>query len=357
MCEINKIITNNFCEELLSLINNDTNKEDIINMISSNIYINESSINVNNLHESNKVSSKINEYSEKCEIINNRGGDIYNIKPFDNTKCICRIRTKDGFPIQCWRDKFIDDDGSEYVYCKLHKKKIDTKGPWGEGHYNESMPQQHVKGSTKEGKNHCWKCDENGIILNKRTPGPKKNISGKKRCCSNCGQLGHFKKTCPLLKNEKVTKSSKPNVTFIEKKTIINPDESSKSIESTNSDNSTDTNEVSDNTKVSDDTNEDTDDTKVSEDITKVNEGIEESSVDDVKSINNKSELEEDTENYGIMIDNIKYTFDYDEDEKRIINQEDELVGYWNSDDNCINWLESQYEEDHLNHKNYIKDI
>ena len=120
-----------------------------------------------------KVTNMLEEYFKSMEI------DDKEIQEIDADKCMCRIYNN-GTAKQCNRNYITGT-----IYCSMHFKIIEEYGSYGFGLMDEDIPTHHIPGSKNEGKRIAWK-----------SSGDVSTNCVKKRKCTNCGESGHYKKTC-----------------------------------------------------------------------------------------------------------------------------------------------------------------
>ena len=289
----------------------------------------------------------------------------YKILDIISTNCYCRLNSK-GFPTQCKSVKFNDEK-----MCKRHTKMYkDTGIIHGEGMMDEIMPMQHLPGSKKVGKNHCWKCDSDGNLIvkeTKKTIQPDPTVKRKQKKCGNCGEYGHMKKTCKVDMNITKIPLKKAKVAVVEPVSVEPVSVEPVSVEPVSVE------QVS--VEPSDGhpfpVQEDDKDIELKEALQAItpssvvideSDGVNYPKVKFNTNINeyktnesDEDDLGVDDENYGFTQDGVKYVFENTEEgEKQVINDEYEPVGIWNGELGRIEWDCEDFEEAHKNHEDYI---
>ena len=353
-----------FCKKIIDNMEGDSSEEKfkyIMNLIEKEY---------NSIEKPERAIVKPSE--SNCVIISEK--EAYTIPEIITTNCYCRLNSK-GFPSQC-KSKKVDGE----KMCKRHLKIYkDTDIIHGEGMIDEDMPMQHLPGSKKEGKNHCWKCTSDGTIIQKKKKDKTQDEKPKRKQkkCGNCGEYGHMKKTCKV--NMNITKI--PMKKVIETKVVETSDDEtsddeSKVVETSNDETTVVESKVIESSVVElsvvESTEDDIELEKALKAITPTSAVVDKSdevdypkvkfntNINMYKSANDDDyvdDLNTDEENYGFTINGVKYEFEINEDgEKQVINDEYEPVGIWNGEKSCIEWDCEEYENAHKNHEDYISD-
>lgn len=261
------------------------------------------------------------------------------------TKCIARCNNKNS------SRRCIQDKKDEY-FCKKHRKEYEDD-ILNFGLMNEKRPEiwRGVGTKTlisKKGKQIPWKNeeDDNDLIYCPNVSGNdhskdkqiknksenvksevkvevKKKVIKKGRKCGLCGEVGHNKTTCT--KNKKITKKEIPKTPDIpEISKLPDTEVTSKDMDIVPA--------------VCDKCNEYPCDCEtIPLDITEIKE---------------QEELLSDNENEFIPYQGVNYYYDREMNILSNIIDYGE-VGKWNSKNECIDWFDEEYEQNHIEHPDY----